>query len=78
MYDLHATKQATNLTINSDLLRVARELDVKLSSVAEAALAEAVRQELAARWERDNAAAIAEYNERIEKRGLFSDGLRLF
>ncbi len=38
----------------------------------------AERQRKAEQWLKDNAEAIARYNEEIAKRGVFSDGLRRF
>ena len=73
-----APKKPVNLSINSDLLRLGKELGLNLSSVAEEALAYAVNVRLAERWRVENQEAIAAYNRRIEKQGVFSDGLRTF
>jgi antitoxin CcdA len=73
-----APKQATNLSIDRDLLNEAREAGVNLSAVLE----EALRVKLAAarreKWKRENAEAIAEYNELVAEHGVFSDGRRSF
>jgi antitoxin CcdA len=73
-----APKQATNLSIDRDLLNAAREAGVNLS----AALEEAVREKVAAarreQWKRENAEAIAEYNDLIAEHGIFSEGQRSF
>lgn len=71
-------KKATNLTVNASLLRKAREMDINLSATLELALAEAVRQKQRDQWQIENRSAIAEYNEHVEKHGVFSDGLRKF
>ena len=73
-----AAKKATNLSVNSDLLRRARELDVNLSAVLEEALLAVVKRRLAERWLADNRKAIAAYNEQVEAHGVFSDGVRGF
>jgi len=77
-YDTQAAKKATNLSVNSDLLRRARELDVNLSAVLEEALVGVVQRRLADRWLADNRKAIAAYNEQVEAHGVFSDGVRSF
>ena len=71
-------KRAVNLSLNAELLRQAKELGLNLSSLAEDAVALAVKNHLAQRWQEENAAAIRAYNKRVAKRGVFSDGLRRF
>ena len=73
-----ASKRPVNLSLNSDLLKLGKELGLNLSSVAEAALAYAVNARLAERWLEENQAGIESYNRRIETQGVFSDGLRSF
>ncbi|AGI23320.1 Post-segregation antitoxin CcdA [compost metagenome] len=77
-YDLQAPKKPTNLSLNSDLLKKARELDVNLSAVLEEALAEEVKQRLARQWLEQNREAIDSYNRHVEENGVFSEGLRSF
>ncbi|MCJ1885368.1 type II toxin-antitoxin system CcdA family antitoxin [Pseudomonas sp. LA21] len=77
-YDPQAPKKATNLSLNSDLLKQARELDVNLSAVLEEALADVVKERLSQRWLEQNRAAIEAYNQHVEEAGVFSDGLRSF
>lgn len=76
--DSGSTKKPVNLSINSDLLAIARELNINLSATMEAALAEAVKRKRRERWLAENQAAIAAYNERVDTDGVFSDGLRKF
>lgn len=78
VYDPHAPKKAANLTVNSDLLQRARELDINLSSTLEDALEEVVRRRLRERWLAENASAVAAYNEQVDEHGVFSDGIRSF
>jgi len=78
LYDRNAPKKPTNLSINSDLLRQARELEVNLSSALERALEQIVRRRRGKRWLEENRAAIARYNEHVEEHGVFSDGIRSF
>jgi antitoxin CcdA len=53
-YDPKAPKRATNLSINSDLLTMARELDINLSATMERALATAVTAKQRERWIADD------------------------
>lgn len=73
-----APKQATNLSINRDLLNAAREAGVNLSAVLEEALQEKVAAARREKWKQENAEAIAEYNDFIAEHGVFSDGQRSF
>lgn len=73
-----APKQAANLSINRDLLDAAREAGVNLSATLEEALKEKIAAARREKWKRENAEAIAEYNDFIEKRGVFSDSHRSF
>ena len=63
-------KRATNLSLNSKMLDVARELGMNLSATVDALLAEEVRRRYWARWNEENKEAIAHYNARIAREGL--------
>ncbi len=78
IYDASAPRKPTNLSVNSDLLRKARECGLNLSAVMEAALIEQVRKSQRERWLEENREAIDAYNEHVERNGVFSDGLRSF
>jgi antitoxin CcdA len=78
LFDLKAPKKSTNLSINSDLLRQARELRINLSQALEQRLAELVRAERRRQWKDENREAIEAYNSRVGDHGVFSDGLRRF
>jgi len=71
-------KKSTNLSINSDLLRRARAHKINLSRTLEERLTEILRHKEREAWLTENATAIEEYNARVEKNGVFSDGLRRF
>lgn len=73
-----APKKPTNLSLSSDLLRQARELDINLSAELNSALAQIIRKREAELWLEENRAAMDAYNAQVEKRGVFSDGLRGF
>lgn len=63
LYNIHAPKKATNLSLNSDLLHKARDLNVNLSATLEQALKDKLRSVEEERWKKENKAAIAAYNE---------------
>jgi antitoxin CcdA len=77
-FDPSAQKKSTNLSINSDLLRQAKERHINLSQTLEMRLAELLREENCLSWQAENREAIEDYNRRIEAHGTFSDGLRRF
>ncbi|SFV62392.1 CcdB antidote CcdA [hydrothermal vent metagenome] len=78
IYDENAIKKATNVTINSDLLQKAKSYKINISKNFETYLAEVVRKREEQRWLEENKEAIDKQNERIEKYGCFSDGIRRF
>lgn len=78
IYDSRAPKKATNLSINSDLLTRAKELDINLSAALEQKLAQLLQQHQQKKWLEENRAAISDYNQEIEKSGSFGDALRNF
>lgn len=77
-FDQTAQKKSANLSINADLLLQAKQLNINLSQTLELHLTEVVRQAKSAQWLVENKSALEEYNQRIEARGMFSDGLRRF
>ncbi len=77
-FDPEAPKKPTNVSLNQDLVRVAKAHGLNLSRIAEAALVEAVRERARQVWIEDNAEAVERYNDRVRTRGAFSDALRRF
>jgi len=77
-YNSKAPKRATNLSINSDLLQKAKSYNINLSKSFESHLNELVKKREEEKWKEENLQAIASFNERVEKQGVFSDGLRSF
>jgi len=71
-------KQATNLSLNSDLLAEAKRLKINLSATMEKVLAEEVRQMKAKQWLQENRSALESCNELVEKNGMLSDAYRSF
>lgn len=76
--DNTASKKATNLSINRDLLAEARSLNINLSATLEWALTEKIRQEKRNQWLQENREAIESCNELSAKNGLFADKHRVF
>jgi antitoxin CcdA len=74
----NAPKRAINLTLNAKVLDMARDMDLNISQTVDALLTEEVLRQYWQRWNKDNAEAIAHYNARIEREGLFSDRWRTF
>ena len=77
-YDLRAPKKSANLSVNSDLLAQAKQLNNNLSAVLEQSLAQKVRELKAQNWLEQNKEAIERYNQEVRENGAFSDGLRGF
>ncbi len=78
IYDENASKKATNLSINSDLLLRARRLKINLSATLEHALEDELRRAEQGNWLKNNKKAINELNELANNNGLFSDAYRDF
>lgn len=74
----NAPKRAINLSLNAKVLDMAREMGLNISQTVDALLTEEVLKQYWQRWNQDNAEAIAHYNARIERDGLFSDRWRTF
>jgi len=71
-------RRAANVSISTALIEQARHLGINLSQTLEERLSELVREAAAKAWLAENQKAIDTYNRRIEKQGVFSDGLRRF
>ncbi|MDN4589289.1 post-segregation antitoxin CcdA [Xenophilus aerolatus] len=66
----NAPKKATNLSLNSKVLEMAREMGMNLSQTVDELLAAEVQRRYWERWNEDNREAVAAYNARIAKEGL--------
>lgn len=71
-------KRATNVSVDARLLEQARELKINLSQTLEDTLRARIAEAHGQRWRQANAKAIEAHNERIAKKGMFSDRLRRF
>lgn len=74
----NAPKRPINLSLNAKVLDMAKDMGLNISQTVDALLTEEVLRQYWARWQEDNAQAIADYNARIEREGLFSDRVRTF
>lgn len=78
LFDPTAPKKAVNLSINSDLLKAARQCNINLSGTLESALIEQLKATKAHQWRETNRKSIAAYNTLVDEQGVFSDGTRTF
>lgn len=65
-----APKKATNLSLNSKVLEMAKELGMNISQTVDALLAEEVKRRYWEKWKEDNKEAMEAYNARIASQGL--------
>ena len=77
IFDQKARKKPTNLSINSDLLMLAKKCRINLSRALEHCLAKLLLEEKRRTWREENKEAIDQYNNHVAT-GVFSDGLRNF
>ena len=78
IYDETAPKKSANLSINSDLLKKAKGLNINLSATLEHALMQQVKKVERDTWLKENKQAINSLNDLSEENGLFSDSYRNF
>ena len=78
VYDNQAQKKAANLSINSDLLHQAKQLNINISATLEKSLTKEVRKCKEAAWLAENKEALLASNKFVEKYGVFSDQHRVF
>ena len=78
VYDQEAPKRPVNLTANTDLLRIAKSAGINLSQTFEEAVLAKVRMSLEEQWLEENKEAIASYNARIKRDGVFGARKRRF
>lgn len=78
LYDLDAPKKPTNLSLNSDLLKRTKALNINLSATLEQALRQKLAESASEKWAKENKHAIKAYNDFVEENGLFADEHRNF
>jgi len=78
LYNSDAPKKPTNLSVNSDLLKKTKALNINLSATLEQALRTKLAMNLEKKWKKGNKRAIQTYNDFVEDNGLFADEYRTF
>ena len=71
-------KQATNISLNSDLLVEARRFKINLSATCNEALNQAVQERKREEWLVNNKKSLSACNDLAEENGLFADEFRIF
>ncbi|MFC7459607.1 type II toxin-antitoxin system CcdA family antitoxin [Hydrogenophaga defluvii] len=71
-------KKATNLTLNAKVLEMAKSMGMNISQTVDALLAKEVERRYWERWNEDNKEAVAAYNERIRRDGIWGSQYRSF
>ncbi|MGU9956134.1 MAG: type II toxin-antitoxin system CcdA family antitoxin [Arenicellales bacterium WSBS_2016_MAG_OTU3] len=78
LFDQNAPKKPTNLSINSDLLKKSKAMNINLSATLEQALKDTLARDKADKWAGDNKNAIRAYNDFVDEHGCFGDEYREF
>ena len=68
-------KRAVNLSVDAELLKVAKDMHLNLSSTLEAALRGITEEERIRRWRAENKEVVASYNAYIERNGVLGEEL---
>ncbi len=71
-------RRAVNLSLDSELVKAAKEAGINISQVSEAALRAATKTEQDRRWKAENHAAFEYWNKWVEEHGLPLAKYRLF
>ena len=71
-----ASKRAVNLSLNSKVLEMAKEMGMNISQTVDELLTEAVLKRHGSQWQADNKEAIDHYNARIEREGTFAQRIQ--
>lgn len=69
-------KRAVNLSVDAEILGVAREMNINLSQTLEDALRKRTQDERVRRFREENREAIESYNALIERAGIFGEEWR--
>jgi antitoxin CcdA len=68
-------KRAVNLSVDAEILKIAKEIGVNLSQALEDALRALTEPERVRRWQKENKAFTDSYNAYIERNGVFGGEL---
>lgn len=72
------SKKATNLSIDNDVLSVAKDMNINLSEAAEKGILQAINKLKSQQWKAENKTALESSNEFVEKHGPPLQSSRLF
>ena len=75
-YDVTAPKKATNISINSDLIRQAKAYKINLSKTLEHELDKLIRKKAEEVWLEETREAVEEYNRHVAKYGTFGQQVK--
>ena len=68
-------KRAVNVSVDAEILKIAKEMDLNLSQTLEDTLRRLTEPERIQRWQKDNKAFTKSYNAYIERNGVFGEEL---
>jgi antitoxin CcdA len=69
-------KRAVNVSVDAEILKVAKEMKLNLSKMFEDSLRKLTEPERIRRWQEENKEAIDSYNALIERAGVFGEEWR--
>lgn len=78
LFDSTAPKKPTNLSLNSDLLKKCKAMNINLSATLEQALTEKLAKTKSERWADENRNAIRAYNDVVDEHGCFGEEFKAF
>jgi len=78
IYDAAAPKLSISLSVNSELLKKSRALNINLSAALEKILSKHLLKHARTQWVEQNRNAIRSYNQFVEENGCFADEYRIF
>lgn len=76
-FDRNAEKKNVNLSVNADLIRLAKERKINLSALLEESLLESLQREELKRWKEESRESFESYNRMVAEHGLLSDDMGL-
>lgn len=71
-------KARTNVSIDKDLLNLAKDYNIIISALLEKAIKEEIKVKEQDLWIKENDFNLKNYNNRIRETGVFSDDIRRF
>ena len=73
LFDQSTPKKSVNLSLNSDLLKKSKAMNINLSATLEQALKDLLARDRAEKWQEENKNAIKSYNRFIDEHGCFGE-----